>query len=183
MQLTRSLYFGDFIAGPFVITTLAVLALAPGQVGLTRVLLWLLALAAGGASWTLIDYVVHRWIYHRVPAFEKFHDAHHAAPRELIGAPSFLSIGVILALIFAPLLAVGLTFASGFTSGMLVGYTGYILVHHATHHWACRPGTLLYHARTRHMVHHYHGRPGNYGVVTSFWDRAFATYIEPARVR
>ena len=183
MQLTRSLYFGDFIAAPFAITTLAVLALVPGHVALVSLLLWLLALTLGCIFWTVVEYVVHRWIYHRVPIFEKFHDAHHAAPRELIGAPSPLTIGLILALIFVPLLAVGLTFASGFTSGMLIGYVDYLLVHHATHHWACRPGTLLHHARIRHMVHHYHAKPGNYGVTTSFWDRVFATYIEPARLR
>jgi sterol desaturase/sphingolipid hydroxylase (fatty acid hydroxylase superfamily) len=183
MQLTRPLYFGDFIAAPFAIASLAILALLPGHVAASRLLFWLSALIVGGATWTLVEYVVHRWIYHRIPTFEKFHDEHHAAPRELIGAPSFVSIGLILVLIFVPLLAVGLTFASGFTSGMLVGYVGYIFVHHATHHWACRPGTLLYHARVRHMVHHYHARPGNFGVTTSFWDRIFASYIEPARAR
>lgn len=179
MKLTKSLYFGDFFAAPFVIIVLAAATLARRDLGATPVFLWLLALAAGCAAWTLVEYVVHRWIYHEVPPFEKFHDAHHAQPRELVGAPSFLSIGVILAVVFVPLLAFGLLLASGFTSGMLVGYIGYILVHHATHHWEPRPGSLLYDARIRHMLHHYHDTPGNYGVTSSFWDRVFATHVEP----
>src|SRR5271166_175439 len=46
--------------------------------------------------------------------------------------------------------------ASGFTSGMLLGYAAYMFVHHATHHFAIQPGDWLYKARVRHMAHHYH---------------------------
>ena len=179
MKLSKALYFGDFVAAPLAILVLAAMAFA-GQ-GVESVGPWLLALLAGICAWTLIEYAVHRWLYHRVPFFEKFHDAHHADPNGLIGAPSFIAIGVILALFFAPLLALGLGVASGFGGGMLVGYIGYMVVHHASHHVTPKPGSLLYRARIRHMAHHYHAMPGNYGIITSFWDRVFSTHLEGPR--
>ena len=41
----------------------------------------------GVALWTLIEYVTHRMIYHRVAAFKKYHEAHRADPQAYIGAP------------------------------------------------------------------------------------------------
>jgi sterol desaturase/sphingolipid hydroxylase (fatty acid hydroxylase superfamily) len=109
------------------------------------------------------------------------HDAHHQEPLSLIGAPSFVSIALILAVFYAPLYLVNSAMAAGFTSGILVGYFGYQLVHYASHHWTLKPGSLLYRARIRHMAHHYRNVEGNYGIVTSLWDRVFATYIEGRR--
>jgi sterol desaturase/sphingolipid hydroxylase (fatty acid hydroxylase superfamily) len=179
MNLSRALYFGDFVASPIAIIVLATVALAGRD--MAAVGLWVLALLAGIGAWTLVEYAVHRWLYHRVAFFETFHDAHHADPRALIGTPSFVSVGIVLGIFFAPLLAVGLVAASGFASGALLGYIGYMLVHHVSHHVEPRPGTLLYQARIRHMAHHYHGTPGNYGVTTSLWDRVFATNLQGRR--
>jgi sterol desaturase/sphingolipid hydroxylase (fatty acid hydroxylase superfamily) len=33
----------------------------------------------------------------------------------------------------------------------------------------------------QHMAHHYHSTPGNYGVVTSFWDHVFSTIVDRRR--
>ena len=178
MKLSKALYFGDFVAAPLAILALAAIAFA--HRGHEAALPWIFACVAGLGAWTFVEYAVHRWLYHRVPFFEKFHDAHHADPDGLIGAPSFLAILVLLALFFAPLLALGLAIASGFGSGTLLGYMLYMLVHHASHHVIAKPGTLLYAARIRHMAHHYHAAPGNYGIITTFWDRAFSTHIEGA---
>ncbi|MBV9755285.1 MAG: sterol desaturase family protein [Hyphomicrobiales bacterium] len=175
MKLSKALYFGDFVATPLAALVLAIWALAGrGYLGAG---LWALAFLIGIGAWTLVEYAVHRWLYHRVPFFEKFHDAHHADPDGLIGAPSFLAILVLLALFFAPLLVLGLIIASGFASGILLGYMLYMLVHHASHHVIPRPGSLLYTARIRHMAHHYHAMPGNYGVITAFWDKLFSTRL------
>jgi sterol desaturase/sphingolipid hydroxylase (fatty acid hydroxylase superfamily) len=181
MNLSKALYFGDFLASPIAIIVLAAVALAGRDIETAG--LWVLALLVGVGAWTLVEYVVHRWVYHRVAFFEKFHDAHHADPRALIGAPSFFSVGVVLGVFFVPLLAVGLVPASGFASGALLGYIGYMMVHHVSHHVEPKPGSLLYRARIRHMAHHYHATPGNYGVTTSFWDRVFSTSLERRRRR
>jgi sterol desaturase/sphingolipid hydroxylase (fatty acid hydroxylase superfamily) len=180
MKLSKALYFGDFVAIPVVILWLGVAAVQ--QEGFTGAGLWLIAFLAGVAVWTFVEYAVHRWIYHAVPFFEKFHDAHHEDPKALIGVPSFISSGIILAVFFVPLwLTIGIVLAGGFTSGSLLGYAGYMLVHHASHHWTLKPGGMLYRARVQHMAHHYHNTPGNYGVVTSFWDHVFSTNVDRRR--
>jgi sterol desaturase/sphingolipid hydroxylase (fatty acid hydroxylase superfamily) len=180
MKLSKALYFGDFVAIPVVILWLGVAAVQ--QEGFTGAGLWMIAFLAGVAVWTFVEYAVHRWIYHAVPFFEKFHDAHHEDPKALIGVPSFISSGIILAVFFVPLwLTIGIVLAGGFTSGSLLGYAGYMLVHHASHHWTLKPGGMLNRARVQHMAHHYHNTPGNYGVVTSFWDHVFSTNVDRRR--
>jgi sterol desaturase/sphingolipid hydroxylase (fatty acid hydroxylase superfamily) len=179
MTLSKAFYFGDFVAGPIAIIVLATVALAGRDIEAAG--LWVVTLLAGVGAWTLVEYAVHRWVYHRVAFFQTFHDAHHADPRALIGTPSFVSVGIVLGVFFTPLLAAGVVAASGFASGALLGYIAYMLVHHLSHHAEPRPGTLLYQARIRHMAHHYHCTPGNYGVTTSFWDRVFFTNLERRR--
>ena len=183
MQLGKLLYFGDFFAGPLAVAALAALALWGRD--LPSILAWLAAFAVGVVIWTLVEYVVHRWVYHRVAFFERFHDAHHDDPVGLIGAPSFLTIALILSLFLAPLPVVGVVIACGLAAGALAGYTAYVVVHHASHHFEPKPGSFLYRARLRHMAHHYQATPGNYGVSTSVWDRVFGTdlqkRIRPAR--
>ena len=181
MKLSRFLYFGDFIACPLAVIGLFIVVLLRGN--LTAIGLWLLAFVVGGLAWTLVEYIVHRWIYHSIAFFDKMHDAHHQEPNSLIGAPSFVSIAFIFAVFYMPLYFANSVIAGGFTSGILLGYVAYQLVHHASHHWTLKPGSLLYRARLRHMGHHYRDVEGNYGVVTSFWDRVFATTIETQRHR
>jgi sterol desaturase/sphingolipid hydroxylase (fatty acid hydroxylase superfamily) len=171
MKLSNFLYFGDFIAIPAAILLLAAAAIY--ERGLAGAGAWLGWFVVGLLVWTLVEYVVHRWVYHAIPFFEKFHDAHHDDPTALIGVPSFISSGLILSVFFLPLL---------FTVGVVVaGYAGYMLVHHASHHWTLEPGSLLYRARVQHMAHHYNDAPGNYGVVTSFWDQVFSTNVDRRR--
>jgi sterol desaturase/sphingolipid hydroxylase (fatty acid hydroxylase superfamily) len=180
MKLGRALYFGDFVAIPLAIAALAAWAI-PGR-GAMAPIEWLASFAAGLLAWTFVEYIVHRWIFHEVPFFEKYHDAHHADPLALIGVPSFASSGIILAGFFlAPVAFTGLMFASGFASGALLGYAAYMAVHHAVHHVQPRPGGLLYRARLRHMAHHYRGAHGNYGVTTGLWDQVFCTTVESRR--
>src|ERR1700692_3713505 len=100
MKLSKALYFGDFVAIPLAIILLAAAAIR--QQGLAGAGLWLTSFVAGLFIWTLVEYVVHRWVYHAVPFFEKFHDAHHDDPTALIGVPSFVSSGLILAVFFVP---------------------------------------------------------------------------------
>ncbi len=181
MNLNKILYFGDFVAAPLAILGLAIWSFWRGDPLLIGT--WILALIVGCGAWTLVEYAVHRWLYHNVTFFDKMHDLHHDDPKSLIGAPSFVSIILIFLVFYLPLLFVGQVFASGFTSGILLGYLAYMMVHHASHHWVIRPGSLLYRLRLQHMAHHFHDVEGNYGVVTAFWDRVFSTYVERPRGR
>jgi sterol desaturase/sphingolipid hydroxylase (fatty acid hydroxylase superfamily) len=172
MPINKFLYFGDFFAIPVAVAVLVYFALTAK--GLWAVPGLGVSLLIGLAAWTLVEYAIHRFVYHHAPLFSALHDSHHRAPNEFIGVPSFVSSGVIIVACYFPVGMLDGVAASGFTSGMLLGYAAYMFVHHATHHFAIRPGDCLYKARVRHMAHHYHDS-ANFGVSTGFWDRAFNT--------
>lgn len=174
MKVDKVLYFGDLFALPFVVAGFSGVPLAErGFGGLPD---WSLSVLCGLFVWTLVEYCVHRFVYHHTPYFASQHNLHHLKPEDLIGFPSFLSIAIIAVVSFYPLHALGSTIAGGFTSGMMVGYGVYVVVHYATHSFALKPGTWLYRARIKHMAHHYHPE-GNFGVTTSMWDHVFGTCI------
>lgn len=182
MKLSQTLYYGDFVAAPAAIVAVSTAALTGGSAYDAG--LWLAALAGGFALWTLIEYAVHAWVYHRLPWFEQGHAAHHDDPVALIGAPSFLLVGGLLLIGYALYPIAGAAFCAGLSSGLLAGYLGYMTIHHMSHH--ARPGRLLAAARARHMAHHYRGGTTNFGVTTAFWDHVFQTAsgpgARPARV-
>ena len=172
MRIGKFLYFGDFVVIPIAVLLLAAAAYVAG--GLAAVPEFGLSLLFGAGLWTLVEYLVHRYAYHHAPILTPLHDAHHQEPLAYLGAPSFFSSGLIVAVCYLPFLPFAPVFAGGFTSGVMLGYAVYMFVHHATHHFKIEPGGWLYEARLRHMAHHY--REGvNYGVSTGFWDRAFGT--------
>jgi sterol desaturase/sphingolipid hydroxylase (fatty acid hydroxylase superfamily) len=172
MPIGKFLYFGDFGAIPIAVALLTYLALSAH--GLRAVPEWGFALLVGLVVWTFAEYTIHRFIYHHAPIFSALHDAHHHEPNALIGVPSFASSGFIILVCYAPLFEFAPVFAAGLTSGALLGYAGYMFVHHATHHWKIEPGDWLYEARMRHLSHHYYDS-ANFGIVTGFWDRVFGT--------
>ena len=176
MQINKFLYFADFYVIPVLVVMFAALAYAAH--GLAAAPEFLLAMAAGGAAWTLIEYGVHRYVYHHAPVISPLHDLHHDRPEAFIGVPSFLSSGLVVAGGYLPFAAFDRLFAGGFTSGLLIGYAAYMLVHHAVHHWDVQPGDWLYPARVRHLAHHY--RDGLYfGITTGLWDQIFGTAPAP----
>jgi sterol desaturase/sphingolipid hydroxylase (fatty acid hydroxylase superfamily) len=172
MPINKFLYFGDFFVIPAAVTVLTYFALTAG--GLSASLHFAVSLLIGLATWTLVEYAVHRFVYPYAPVFSALHDSHHRAPNEFIGVPSFVSSGFIIVVCYFPVRISDDIAASGFTSSMLLGYAAYMFVHHATHHFAIQPGDWLYQARVRHMAHHYHDN-ANFGVSTGFWDRVFNT--------
>jgi sterol desaturase/sphingolipid hydroxylase (fatty acid hydroxylase superfamily) len=139
---------------------------------------WLAAVVVGAALWTLVEYVIHRFILHHVVFIRDMHDLHHRAPTELIDTPIWLSFSFMLAGVLLPSWWVfGFGIASGFTIGMAIGYLTYGLMHHAMHHWRIRHDTYLYRAKRRHAQHHASVDEGNYGVSSPLWDYVFGTML------
>lgn len=172
MQINRFLYFGDFFAIPVLVALFVALAYAAH--GVAAAPKFLFAVVLGAVAWTLVEYFVHRYVYHQAPLLSPLHDLHHQTPGAFIGVPSFISSALVVAGGYLPFAAIDRVFAGGFTSGLLVGYAIYMTIHHAVHHWDIRPGDWLYEARNRHMAHHY--RDGMFfGITTGLWDTAFGT--------
>ena len=172
MHMNKFLYFGDFLAVPAALAVFAYLAFATqgGAAGPE----YSSALCAGFIAWTLAEYWIHRVLYHHAPWLSQLHERHHERPRDYIGAPSFLSCGMVIAWSYLPFFAFAPVFAAGFASGALLGYAAYMVVHHATHHWRIEPGHWLYPSRMRPIGHHARD-DADFGIVTGFWDRVFGT--------
>jgi cyclopropane-fatty-acyl-phospholipid synthase len=129
----------------------------------------------GLLAWTAIEYALHRFVLHGLRPFSRWHAEHHSRPTALICAPTVLSAGLILGLVFLPALALGgLWTACALSFGVLTGYLAYAIAHHATHHWNIDSAWLKRRKRW-HALHHNAGRrnaeqPGHYGVTSGLWD-------------
>lgn len=173
MRLNTLSYYADFVLTPLLMIALLAVGPMPGTVAAAAGLIgWGVA---GFTAWTLFEYVVHRFVYHRVPYFRVVHEAHHSEPRGLIGAPPVIGPAMIVGLCYLPLWS--FDGAGVFTAGALAGYTSYMLLHHAAHHWRPRPGTWLDLAHRHHAQHHHASDTCNFGITTSFWDHAFGTAL------
>ena len=168
-------YFADFATYGLAVVGMAALLIAagPGQQW------WSLGLLTGAGllGWTLIEYVLHRFVLHGLQPFQGWHAAHHDRPTALICTPTVLSAGLIAVLVTLPALLLGRWPACALTLGILVGYLAYTVTHHLTHHWRARTAWLERRKRW-HAAHHrtqHKQRPVCFGVTTDFWDRVFGS--------
>lgn len=172
-------YWFGYVANLSLIGWLASHAWFGGQLSLALGRLVALALS-GLASWTLSEYLLHRFLYHQLPSFLSVgHGLHHQSPRSLIGVPWWLTTVVVVGTFLgvSQLLdpaAVGVFMAANWT-----GYVLYCLAHHGSHHWRFR-NRWLRRMRQHHLIHH--AQPQyNWGFTTDLWDRVFGTYRGPHR--
>lgn len=148
--------------------------------------------------WTLLEYSVHRWVFHlddvipdngpSIIGHFLLHGIHHKAPMDyyrLVMPPALFAVlatvgywlfrGVFLGTVLpSPL------FHAAFGS-VLVGYVCYDLTHYAEHHagkGAARSGYLAS-MRKYHMKHHFSGLQNvGYGITTKLWDYVFGTVLD-----
>jgi sterol desaturase/sphingolipid hydroxylase (fatty acid hydroxylase superfamily) len=175
MLLSKTAYYADFAVYAAAIVGLILLAALDPDWG--ERFTWLAAFGGGMAGWTLLEYLLHRFVLHRLPIVSDMHAAHHASPRALVGTPTWLSIAILWVVIFLPMWSrYSFNLASGVITGVMTGFLWYGIVHHAIHHR--RPRFLASRLTTsihRHLVHHYSERPHNFGVTTPLWDYLFGT--------
>ena len=138
----------------------------------------------GFASWSLLEYLIHRFVLHGVAPFSGWHLQHHQRPTALVSAPTLLSAVLLASLVFLPALALGgVWVSSSLFLGVVLGYLAYAVVHHATHHW--RAGSAW--ARRRklwHALHHRHAADACcYGVTSGLWDHVFASVPQRPEAR
>jgi len=174
MQLTRFWYYIDFSLYPVWILMLAGMAAWQATAGeLVAALVYALV---GLAAWTLVEYVMHRVVFHHMPVASPMHQAHHDAPTGMVGAPVWISAALFsLGVLLPAWLIGGRLLATSLTAGLATGYLWYMVVHHATHYWTARRDSYFYTAKRRHALHHHRDGATNFGVTTGFWDRVFGT--------
>ena len=177
MKMSKIGYFSEFLLFPPLVLVATFLTFRdPGRPPLVT---WIMVFCAGLAGWTLIEYLLHRLLFHHLPILSRIHEQHHNSPEDLIGTPAWASASIALIAVATPAVAMlGFDLGTAATAGMAAGYLWYVLIHYTTHHWRPPRGSYLYRVRLHHARHHYVSEAGNFGVTTDFWDRVFGTAIE-----
>ncbi len=164
--MQRIRHFGDFVTIPLAI------AVFLGLAGMYRLPL----VVAGAAVWTLLEYLVHRFVFHRHSMGQRLHQLHHDHPSDPDAERSSLSTPLLAFPIgYLLIRTAGVADGSAIFAGLLIGYLLFIFVHYAVHRWPIAHGSWLYTAKMRHLAHH-HLENCNYGVTTIFWDIVFRTH-------
>jgi sterol desaturase/sphingolipid hydroxylase (fatty acid hydroxylase superfamily) len=177
MKMSKLGYFSEFLLFP-PIFVFAMLLTFRGFIP-PHPAIWATVYIVGLAGWTLIEYLLHRALFHHAPLLSRIHELHHNCPQDLIGTPAWLSALVGLILVAGPLCVVlGFNLGIAATTGLATGYLWYVFVHYASHHWRPRRNSYLYRARLRHARHHHLSQSGNFGVTTGVWDYVFGTALE-----
>jgi sterol desaturase/sphingolipid hydroxylase (fatty acid hydroxylase superfamily) len=144
---------------------------------------------AGIAFWTLLEYVLHRFVFHYHPssALGKrlmwiLHGVHHDYPRDPLRLVMPPSISLPLAAFFYGLLylIVGNTMALPILSGMTIGYLFYDISHYAIHHFPIK-GNYFGTLREYHLRHHFRHSEQGFGVSSPFWDYVFGTHFKSSK--
>jgi len=138
--------------------------------------------ALGLLIWTLVEYTMHRYIFHYQPASGwgkrlhfLLHGVHHDYPQDASRLVMPPIVSVPLALVFYGLfLGVFGGLAPAVFAGLLVGYLCYDMIHYATHHFSMKRGVGLW-LKQYHMRHHYKDDHTGYGVSSPLWDYVFRT--------
>lgn len=149
----------------------------------------LLAALAGYVSWTLTEYLGHRFLFHtefpgRLGARLHFlmHGVHHRHPSDPLRLvmPPLLSGPIMLIALVVVRYLLGLPLGYPVLSGFIVGYLGYDLTHFYLHHG--RPKNPIARAvQQNHLRHHFRDPERGYGVSAPYWDYVFGTRHQDAR--
>lgn len=132
---------------------------------------------AGFLSWTLLEFLLHRYVYHLWTSFlTEGHALHHDKPRALIGVPWYLTTIALVAvfeLLVIPLRPASTGVFMGFN---WLGYILYCVAHHGSHHWSFK-NAWLKKMKRHHLLHHAHPEY-NWGFTTPLWDHVFGTHYD-----
>ncbi len=143
------------------------------------------AWAGGFIFWTFAEYMFHRYLYHLtgrkknirlIPYFLFTHGLHHKRPTEsgigflpILQGYSFLLILTGLFYLFMK------ESAFLFSSGFILGYCLYTIIHFAVHHYP-PPMKWLAPLWEHHILHHTEVPNKRFGVTTTLWDRIFNSF-------
>src|ERR1700759_5241752 len=143
-----------------------------------------LGFAVGGyLFWTLMEYWIHRVVFHFEPdqgigarLHWMIHGVHHDHPNDPLRLvmPPAASIPLALAFYVLFYVVLGADRAPAFGAGFLAGYLLYDMFHYHLHHHTprTRAGKWL---RELHMRHHFQDDERGFGIRAPDWDRVVGT--------
>ncbi|HSI75811.1 MAG TPA: sterol desaturase family protein [Lunatimonas sp.] len=141
-----------------------------------------LLIFGGFLLFTLVEYLMHRYLYHMDPDSEmkdkiqySMHGVHHDYPKDKdrLAMPPFISGLYALVAYFAFNFLMG-DYSFYFLPGFLFGYAGYLGVHYIVHAFQ-PPKNFLKVLWVNHAIHHYKDPDVAFGVSTPIWDYVFRT--------
>lgn len=173
LEMPAWAFFLDYVVYPPVILILLYLGFEDAGIG--QIMAGCAMVLAGVVTWTLAEYLIHRFAFHHAPILKPIHMAHHDAPRGLSGTPTFVTLIVFYAMVYWPLkVLMGPDLASAGTAGLMLGYLAYVSVHYIVHHRGSGGVRMVRKLIRVHAVHH-HDTSHNFGVTSDLWDRVFGT--------
>lgn len=139
----------------------------------------------GVMIWTLIEYTLHRFVFHHVgsSAFSitfhfLLHGQHHKFPMDamrLVFPP--LPAAVLIALVYTIYtVCFPLAVARAILCGGLLGYVAYDLLHFYVHHGSPKLAYLSA-LKADHMAHHFRDHNKGFGISSKLWDIPFGTVM------
>lgn len=140
-------------------------------------------IATGVFTWTLTEYLLHRFVFHWVndTAWGKrvhfvLHGVHHDFPNDKDRLVMPLGASIPMAILFYVLFRglFGIAIGEPLYIGMGIGYLIYDGTHYAVHHFKQRTRLGKW-IRKHHMVHHFADHDGGFGVSSPLWDIVFRT--------
>ncbi|XP_020707180.2 fatty acid 2-hydroxylase [Athalia rosae] len=146
------------------------------------------ALCWGILLWTLLEYTLHRKLFHMKPSPHSktlitlhflMHGLHHKAPfdsQRLVFPPVpavFLAIVIytIYKIIF-PIILINFIIA-----GIMIGYLCYDMTHYYLHYGSPKAHTYMYTMKRYHNYHHFSHHDEGFGISNRLWDYVFGTMI------
>lgn len=138
--------------------------------------------ALGLFIWTLVEYIMHRFVFHYAPPDKPwaqrlhfiFHGVHHDYPsdaKRLVLPPSVsIPLATGFYFLFHAILPVNAIY--GFFPAFILGYLFYDISHYAIHHFNFK-GAIWKKIKQHHMLHHYQDPDKGYGVSSPLWDKIF----------
>ncbi len=171
--------------------SLAALVLAARASAPTALASW----ALGVASWTWVEYMVHRYVLHGVfpdgrglrhlthVLFDHLHVEHHKRPWDGNHINGTLKdTGPFLLPLFALALLLPPQTLLAFLAGLVQAYVVEEWVHHSVHYYHFDNPYFRY-IKAHHMYHHSRrGQDRGYGLTSGMWDAVYDTRF-PAEVR
>jgi sterol desaturase/sphingolipid hydroxylase (fatty acid hydroxylase superfamily) len=151
-----------------------------------RHLLWLLPI--GVFAWTLLEYALHRFIFHIPTAIRRqwvrnlvngSHLGHHASPRDPSKLLVHTSYGFSVSLILYAVaygISASLSASAAVLAGIWAGFLYYEAVHYRVH-FNLSNSPLITWQRRAHFYHHFTNNKRCFGVTTPFWDYVFRTAL------
>ncbi|XP_010538659.1 PREDICTED: dihydroceramide fatty acyl 2-hydroxylase FAH2 [Tarenaya hassleriana] len=142
-----------------------------------------LLVALGVLIWTLLEYTLHRFLFHiNTTSYwgntlhYLLHGCHHKHPMDglrLVFPPAATAILCIPFWKVLHLLATPSTAPALFGGGLL-GYVMYDVTHYYLHHGQPSDQTFK-HLKKYHLNHHFRIQNKGFGITSSLWDKVFGT--------